>query len=73
MSKLSSYFSLPIKLESHRKKNIQIFVILKELSLGLFWFLLVKKIIEKSFSFSSGLVLILDKTQWQNTNILIIS
>jgi hypothetical protein len=73
MSKLSSYFSLPIKLESNRKKNIQIFVILKELSLGLFWFLLVKKIIEKSFSFSSGLVLILDKTQWQNTNILIIS
>jgi predicted oxidoreductase len=48
-------------------------VILKELSLGLFWFLLVKKIIEKSFSFSSGLVLNLDKTQWQNTNILIIS
>ena len=73
MSKLSSYFSLPIKLESYRKKNIQIFVILKELSLGLFWFLLVKKIIEKSFSFSSGVVLILDKTQWQNTNILIIS
>jgi hypothetical protein len=39
-------------------------VTVKELSLGLFWFPLVKKIIEKSFSFSSGLVLILDKTQW---------
>ena len=41
----------------------------KELSLPLFWFPLVKKIIENLFSISSELVLILDRTQWQNTNI----
>ena len=46
---------------------------LKELSLPLFWFPLVKKIIENLFSFSSELVLILDITHWQNTNILMIS
>ena len=46
---------------------------LKEFSLALFWFALVKKIIENLFSFSSELVLILDRTQWQNTNILMIS
>ena len=46
---------------------------LKEFSLALFWFPLVKKIIEILFTFSSELVLILDKTQWQNTNILMIS
>ena len=46
---------------------------LKEFSLALFWFPLVKKIIENLFSFSSELVLILDRTQWQNTNILMIS
>ena len=39
----------------------------------LFWFPLVKKIIENLFSISSELVLILDRTQWQNTNILMIS
>jgi hypothetical protein len=36
-------------------------------------FYLVKKIIENLFSFSSELVLILDITQWKNTNILMIS
>ncbi|MCL2938505.1 MAG: hypothetical protein MGU50_19150 [Trichodesmium sp. MAG_R02] len=46
---------------------------IKEFSLALFWFPLVKKIIENLFSFSSELVLILDRTQWQNTNILMIS
>ena len=36
-------------------------------------FPLVEKIIENLFSLSSELVLILDRTQWQNTNILMIS
>ncbi|MGD1702272.1 hypothetical protein ACP6PM_20960 [Dapis sp. BLCC M229] len=72
ISKLSNYFSLPIKLESKRK-HIQRFLTLKELSLPLFWFPLVKIIIENLFSFSSELVLILDRTQWQNINILMIS
>ena len=46
---------------------------LKKFSLALFWFPLVKQIIENLFSFSSELVLILDRNQWQNTNILMIS
>jgi hypothetical protein len=46
---------------------------LKELSLALFWFSLVKKIIENLFSFASELVLILDRNKWQNTKILMIS
>ena len=41
--------------------------------MSLFWFPLVKKIIDNLFSFSSELVLILDINQWQNTNILMIS
>ena len=72
VSRLSNYFPLPIKLES-KGKNIQRFLTLKEFSLALFWFPLVKKIIENLFSISSELVLILDITQWQNTNILMIS
>ncbi len=72
ISKLSNYFPLPIKLESKRK-HIQRFLTLKEFSLPLFWFPLVKIIIENFFGFSSELVLILDRTQWQNTNILMIS
>ncbi|MEM1172863.1 MAG: hypothetical protein AAGJ08_28265 [Cyanobacteria bacterium P01_H01_bin.35] len=63
ISKLSNYFPLPIKSESKRK-YIQRFLTLKELSLALFWFPLVKIIIENLFSFSSEVVLILDRTQW---------
>ena len=48
-------------------------MILKEFSTALFCFPLVKKIIKNLFSFSSKLVLILDRTQWQNTNILMIN
>ncbi len=72
ISKLSNYFPLPIQLESKRK-HIQRFLTLKELSLPLFWFPLVKIIIENLFSFSSELVLIIDRNQWQDTNILMIS
>ena len=42
ISKLSNDFSLPIKLES-KGKHIQRFLTLKELSIPLFWFPLVKK------------------------------
>ena len=48
-SKLSNYFTLPIKSESKRK-YIQKILTVKELSLPLFWFPLVKKIIENLFS-----------------------
>ena len=72
ISKLSNYFPLPIKSESKRK-HIQRFLTLKELSLPLLWFPLVKIMVENLFCFTSELVLVLDRTQWQNINILMIS
>ncbi len=72
ISKLTNLFPLPIQLESKRK-HIQRFLTIKELSLPLFWFPLVKVMVENLFNFPSELVLILDRTQWQNTNILMIS
>ena len=72
ISKLSNYFPLPIQLESKRK-HIHRFLTIKELSLPLFWFPLVRIMVEKLFKFPSELVLIIDRTQWQNTNILMIS
>ncbi len=72
ISKLTNLFPLPIQSESKRK-HIQIFLTIKELSLPLFWFPLVKIMVENLFNFPSELVLILDITQWENTNILMIS
>ena len=62
ISKLSSYFTLQIKLES-KGKYIQIFLILKDLSIFLFGFPLIKTMIKNLFSFTSELVLILDPSQ----------
>ena len=72
ISKLTNLFPLPIQSESKRK-HIQRFLTIKELSLPLFWFPLVRIMVRKLFDFPSELVLILDRTQWQDTNILMIS
>ncbi len=72
ISKLSTYFPLPIQSES-RRKHIQRFLILKKLSLPIFWFPLVKIMISTLLLSPSELVLVLDRTQWKNINILMIS
>ncbi|WP_287280388.1 MULTISPECIES: IS4 family transposase [unclassified Okeania] len=56
-----------------KRKHIQRFLTLKELSLPIFWFPLVRIMVEKVFSLTSELILIIDRTQWQNTNIFMIS
>lgn len=72
ISKSSACFPLPIQSES-RRKHIQRFLTLKQLSLPIFWFSLVKIMINTLLLSPSELVLVLDRTQWQNINILMIS
>ena len=72
IERLAAYFPLPILYES-RRKHIQRFLALKSLSIPIFWFPLIKIIIEKLFSSSDELILALDRTQWQDNNILMIS
>ncbi|ABG53557.1 hypothetical protein Tery_4581 [Trichodesmium erythraeum IMS101] len=48
-------------------------MILNEFSRPLFWFPLVKTMIKNLFCFTSELVLILDRSQWQDINILMIT
>ena len=39
----------------------------------LFWFPIIKKIINQEFSDSSQLILTIDRTQWKNNNIFVIA
>jgi len=71
IERLAAYFPLPILYES-RRKHIQRFLVLKSLSLLIFWFPLIKLTIEKLFSPQDELVLALDRTQWEENNILMI-
>ena len=72
IERLAACFPLPIKYES-RRRHIQRFLTLSSLNLSLFWFPIVKQIIQKEFKLGNRLILTLDRTQWKNNNILVIA
>ena len=72
IEKLASSFPYPIKCESRRRK-IQRFLVISRLSLPLLWFPLIEKIIKNQFKRGDRLILTLDRTQWTNNNILMVS
>ncbi|NET16827.1 MAG: hypothetical protein F6K08_30450 [Okeania sp. SIO1H6] len=72
IERLASCLPIPILYESRRKK-IQRLLISSSLSLSLFWFPIIKSIVEKEFKRSERLILVLDRTQWQDNNVFIIS
>ena len=72
IERLASSFPYPIKCESRRKK-IQRFLISSNLSLSLLWFPLIKKIISTQFKKDERLIITIDRTQWKNNNISMVS
>ncbi len=72
IERLAACFPLPIKYES-RRKHIQRFLTLFSLSLALFWFPIIKKLIEQEFFDGSQLIITIDRTQWKNNNIFVIA
>lgn len=72
IERLAACLPIPILYESRRKK-IQRFLTNKKLSLTLFWFPLINLIIDQEFKQQERLVLVLDRTQWKNNNIIMIS
>ncbi len=72
IERLAAYLPIPILYESRRKK-IQRFLVESCLSLVLFWFPLIKLIVEREFKLGSRLILVLDRTQWEDKNVFMIS
>ncbi len=72
IERLASCLPMPILYESRRKK-IQRFLVVSSLSLPLFWFPIIKSIVEKEFKLSKRLILVLDRTQWKDNNVFMIS
>jgi hypothetical protein len=72
IERLASSFPYPIKCESRRKK-IQRFLISSNLSLSLLWFPLIKKIISTQFKPGVLLIITIDRTQWKDNNISMVS
>ncbi len=72
IERLATYFPLPILFES-RRKHIQRFLVLTSLSIPLIWFPIIQIIISQQFLMDCPLVIVLDRTQWRDKNIFMIS
>ena len=72
VEKLSKYLPMPIKFESRRKKVKRILA-LDELTLESVWLPIIKQLIDKWAKNRKQLFLAIDRTQWKNRNILMVS
>jgi hypothetical protein len=69
IERLAACLPLPILYES-RRKHLQRFLGLSQLSIPLLWFPLIKSLIKQQFAKGSRLIIALDRTQWKDNNIL---
>jgi hypothetical protein len=72
IEKLASHYPLPIKQES-RRRHLQRFLALPDLSIPLVWFPLIKQIIQENCPQHKPLYLALDRTQWKDKNLFMVA
>ena len=72
IERLATYFPVPILFES-RRRHIQRFLSLKSFSVCLIWFPIIEQIIQLLFSLKESLIIVLDRTQWLDINIFMIT
>src|ERR687885_267885 len=69
---LAATLPLPIQ-QNSRRRHIQRFLNLTRLSVVILWFPLIKEIITRRIPKGKQLIIALDRTQWQENNILMVS
>ena len=72
IERLAACFPLPILYES-RRKHIQRFLLLSAFTIPIFWFPVIKAIIDKEFKVASRLIITIDRTQWKEKNIFVVA
>lgn len=72
IERLATCLPLPILYES-RRRHIQRFLILSQLSIPILWFPLIKKIIFTQIQPGTQIILALDRTQWRENNLFVVS
>lgn len=72
IERLAATLPLPIQQDS-RRRHIQRFLNLTKLSVVILWFPLIKEIMARRISKGKQLIIALDRTQWQENNILMAS
>jgi hypothetical protein len=72
IERLAATLPLPIQHNS-RRRHIQRFLSLKRLSVVLLWFPLIQQIMARQIGKGKQLIIALDRTQWKENNILMVS
>lgn len=72
IERLAAYLPLPILFAS-RRRHLQRFLILPQLSVALIWLPLIKGILRTQIKPKSQVVLSLDRTQWRANNLFMVS
>lgn len=60
-------------LQSSRRRYIQRFLQIKALSILVLWFPIIKEVMARQLKVGSQLVVALDRTQWKEYNVLMVS
>ena len=72
IERLAACLPLPILFES-RRRHLQRFLILPQLSVALIWLPLIKGIIRTQIKLGTQAIVALDRTQWRTNNLLVVS
>ncbi len=72
IERLAATLPLPIQ-QNSRRRHLQRFLNLDALSVVLLWFPLIEEILKRHFKLQSQLVIALDRTQWKENNVLMVS
>jgi hypothetical protein len=72
IERLAACFPSPILYES-RRRHVQRFLVLPQLSIPLLWFPLIKSIVLTQIQPGTQVIVPLDRTQWKQNNLLVVS
>jgi len=72
IERLATLFAQPIQFDS-RRRSIQRFLVLPQLSIHALWFPLLKYWLKINFKQTRRIKLAIDRTQWQKCNLFVVS
>ncbi len=72
IERLAATLPLPIQ-QNSRRRHLQRFLNLDALSVVLLWFPLIEEILKRHFKPGTQLIIALDRTQWKENNVLMVS
>lgn len=72
LERLAATLPLPIQ-QNSRRRHLQRFLTLNALSVVLLWFPIIEEMISRQIKASSQVIIALDRTQWKENNVLMVS